>query len=344
MPLLPYEIGQIDRIAGWKAEPPSYVSGLLEKLTFPLVKLAEKSLPKNAVAEAIADAYAASEVSAHKEKVLQCAAVAELHDLWKVDLAFCDRLADEFAEMAEQRAMLAGAGSGGGNLLSALIVVKALMAYCLKTIHTIGYCYGFGTDEPHERDYVLGIMLIASAGSLKEKQDAIVTVGKVEDTIFEEAFEELIEDAMAEQILESGGLSSIPVIGILAGALQFATTTQHVARVAKFTFQERWLRMNGKLEDRIPPERTFARAWMKRAGTGACTSAYWATFGVSFLVSVPVVWLFRFLPTNHALGHGIAAGSCAASHDAVHVIEKVTRLAPTERQATPGEAPVLIGV
>jgi len=321
--LTPYEAQQVRAIAGWKAEPPSYVSGMLEKLTHPLVKLAEKALPENTVAEAIDDAYISSEVSTHREKVLERAGVGELHDLRKTDLAFCDKLADEFAKVAEQRAMLAGAGTGGGNLLSALIVVKALMNYCLKTIHTVGYCYGFGTEEPHERDYVLGVMLIASAGTLKEKQHAIITLGKVEDAILEEAFEELIEDAMAEHILESGGLSSIPAIGILAGAMQFATMTQHVAKIAKLSFQERWLRVNGKLPDRILPDRRLARPWVMRVGTSASMSAYWTTFGVSFLVCVPAIWLFRLIPMKHALGEGMLAGGHTAAHDVERLISAI---------------------
>jgi hypothetical protein len=321
--LTTYEARQVRAVAGWKAEPPSYVTGMFEKLTHPLVKLAEKALPENTVAEAIEDAYMSSEVSTHRDKVLQRAGVAELHELWKTDLAFCDKLADEFAKLAEQRAMLAGAGTGGGNLLSALIVVKALMNYCLKTIHTIGYCYGFGTEEPHERDYVLGVMLIASAGSLKEKQHAIYTLGKVEDAILEEAFEELIQDAMAEQILESGGLSSIPAIGILAGAMQFATMTQHVARIARFSFQERWLRVNGKLPGRIQPDRSLARPWVVRVGTSASISAYWTTFGVSFLVSVPAIWLFRFIPMKHALADGMVAGGHSAGHDVERLISAI---------------------
>jgi hypothetical protein len=146
---------------------------------------------------------------------------------------------------------------------------------------------------------------------------------------------------MAEQILESGGLSSIPVIGLLAGALQFATTTQHVARVAKFTFQERWLRLNGKVVDRIPPERSLARPWLKRAGVGVAASGYWATFGVSFLVSVPFVWLFRFVPTNHALGQGMAAGRGAASNDAERLISKVKGAAAVEPQEVSLASPAL---
>ena len=184
-----YEIEQIRKIAGWKAEPPSYVSGILEKLTHPLVKLAEKALPPKIVAETIQDAYASSEISAHREKVLEKAGVSALHELWKCDLATCDRLADQVAHLAEEKALLKGAGSGGGNLLSAVIVVRALMSYCLQTIHTIGYCYGFGTEEPHEREYVLGIMLIASAGTLEDKLHSVASIGKVTDLIVEEVFE-----------------------------------------------------------------------------------------------------------------------------------------------------------
>jgi len=78
------------------------------------------------------------------------------------------------------------------------------MSYFLKTIHTIGACYGFGSTEPHERDYVLGIMLISSASTLEEKQNAIVRMGKVEDMIFEEASKTWCRDALAEQLFSEG--------------------------------------------------------------------------------------------------------------------------------------------
>lgn len=324
-PLTRYEAGEVRKVAGWKAEPPSYVSGVLEGLTYPLVKLAEKALPPSLVAETIHDAYASSEVSSHREMVLEWAGVTALHELWKADMAQCDKLADKVMFLAEEKAMLKGAGTGGGNLLSAIIVVRALMNYCLQTIHSIGYCYGFGTEEPHEREYVLGIMLIASAGSLKDKQHSVATTGNVADSIIEEAFEEMIQDAVTEQVIESGGLHTIPVIGILAGAMQFATMTQHVARIAKFTFQERWLRVNGKLEGRIKPESSLARPWVQRVATRAAESAYWSTFALSFLVSTPVLWAYRSLPAQGALRTGAAAGSAAASEKVNHLVAAMSK-------------------
>ena len=336
-----YEIEQIRKIAGWKAEPPSYVSGILEKLTHPLVKLAEKALPPKIVAETIQDAYASSEISAHREKVLEKAGVSALHELWKCDLATCDRLADQVAHLAEEKALLKGAGSGGGNLLSAVIVVRALMSYCLQTIHTIGYCYGFGTEEPHEREYVLGIMLIASAGTLEDKLHSVASIGKVTDLIVEEVFEEMIEDAVTEKIIEAGGLTTIPAIGMLAGAMQFASMTQHVSKIAKATFQERWLRVNGRIPARIKPDRRQARPWVQRVANRTSESAYWATFAVSFLVSTPAIWAYRALPTRNALTYGMHDGGAAAVKEVQHLVATIHGL-PTHRHETvTAEVPAL---
>lgn len=330
LPLTPYEARQVHLIAGWKAEHPSYIAGAIEKLTLPMVRLVEKILPQNAVQEAIDDAYNSSAVTAHHEKVLERAGVNELLDLRRCELSHCDELAAQFAIQAETASMFWGAGAGGGTPLSALISVRALMGYFLNTIHTIGACYGFGTAEPHEREYVLGILLISSASTLREKQNAIVNMGKVEDMIFEEAFEELLQDAIAEQMLSSGGVSSIPAIGILAGAVESARLTQQVAQIAKFIFQERWLRANNKIV-RIQPDLHYARSLPVRFASQVGTAIYWAGFGVTFLISVPTVLMFGWVPRNHALGYGMADASQAANRDLRQLLSKFK--APAEEPA-----------
>jgi hypothetical protein len=321
-PLTPYEAAQVIRIAGWKAEHPSYVAAAVEKLTLPLVRLAERILPENAVREAIDDAYASSEVTAHHEKVLEKAGAGSLQELRSGDIARCDELAAYFSLKAEEGSMFWGAGAGGGTPLSALISVRALMSYFLKTIHTIGACYGFGTTEPHERDYVLGIMLISSASTLEEKQNAIVRIGKVEDMIFEEALEDLLQDALAEQMFSEGALSSMPAIGILAGAVESARLTQQVAAISRFTFQERWLRANGKVE-RVAPDSHYARLLPRRVADTLASGIYWTGFAATFLISVPTVLLFGWVPRDHALGQGLADGSLDANQDVEDVLSKI---------------------
>ncbi|MSR56384.1 MAG: hypothetical protein EXS05_01765 [Planctomycetaceae bacterium] len=327
-PLTAYEVEQVHRIAGWKAEPPSYIGRAIEKLSQPVVRLAEKLLPKNAVRDAVQDTYAASEVSAHQEKVLERAGAVDLRELRRGELDRCDQLAEYFAIAAEKRAMFWGASMGGTNPLGALISVKAVMGYCLQAVHTIGYCYGFGTTEPHERNYVLGIMLIASAGTLEEKQHAIVTLGKIEDMIFEETFEELVQDAIAEQILTSTGLSSIPILGMIAGAAESARLTQQVVQISRFTFQERWLRSNHN-HTRIPPDRAYARSLPKRVAGQVASALYWTSFGATFLISVPTIALFGWIPGNHAVGRGFADGCHAAGQDVQRLLPKTRRLART---------------
>lgn len=326
--LTEYERERVDQIAGWKAEPPSYLSAILDKLTRPLVVTTERLIPPEKIAEAIDNAYATSAVQIHRERIAEKAGVEDVRLLQQADLEICDQLADECAFRAAKGAMFWGAGAGGGpNLISTLVSLNALITYCLKTIHSIGYCYGFDTEEPYERDYVLGVLLIASTSTLKQKQAAIVTLGKVEDMIFEEAFEDLLKDAIGKQIVESAGLSTIPVVGMLTGAMHAAALTEHTAAVAKFCFAERWLRQRGRLE-RIEPDPKRARSVVGRTRARVANNVYWGAFGISFLVAVPVAWMFSWVPTDNVVFHGLQEGRDDACRDVDRLVGKIKGNAP----------------
>jgi len=331
-PLSWYEQQQVEKIAGWKAEPPAYLSALLQKVTHPLVNVTEHLVRPETVVESIRDSYASSEISVHRERVLKKVGVTSVHELRGFELQFCNKLADQLALEASQGAMFWGAAAGGGNLLSALTSVRALMGYCLKTIHTIGYCYGFGTEEPHERDFVLGVLLIASASTLEEKQHAIGTIGEVEDMIFEEAFEDLIQEAIGEQILETAGLMGIPLAGILTGAMHSAATIEHTAAVAKYCFAERWLRQRHRIA-RIEPDEGHARSLVRRARSRMANSAYWGSFGAGFVLSVPFAWLLRRVPTDNVVMHGLAHGRLDGQETARRAVAKLKGTAVAESRA-----------
>jgi len=321
-PLTPYEQERVDKIAGWKAEPPNYISGLLDKLTRPLVVLAEGAVPPDKIASAIETAYASSEIHLHREKVAGKAGVNDVRELRDRDLEVCDELADAFAIEASKGAMFWGAGAGGANILATLVSLNALLTYCLRTIHTIGYCYGFGTEEPHEREYVLGVLLVASASTLKEKQEAFATLGKLQDMIFEEAFEDMLHDAIGEEIVTAAGLSSIPIAGMLAGAMHSAALTEHTAAVAKLCFEERWLRQRNKV-DAIQPDPKLARSLVRRVRARAANSVYWGSFGLSFVVCVPFVWAFGWIPTRNVLFQGFEEGQDDACRDAERLVRRL---------------------
>jgi len=309
-PLSAYELEQYEKIEGWKAERPNLLPGFLEKLTAPLARLVESVLSRQAMKEAIDNAYQVSEVFAHQDKIKERAGVAHVHELWAKDLASCDRLAEQCIREAGEQALFrstTGAGAGGLN-------ITLLVSYSLKTIHTVGFCYGFGLDEPHERDYALAVLQIAAADSLEEKQHAVTTLESVADLIVEEALEHLAEEAIIEAIAERGGLLTLPAVGIVAGAIHDAALMQFVGDVARFSFQERWLRKQGKVT-RIQPVAALARPARQRVHDGLAAHVYWACFAASFLIVYPPLLLASLVPTDNALGHGLANGRDVARQD-----------------------------
>ena len=211
--------------------------------------------------------------------------------------------------------MFWGAASGGGNALAALVSVTALVAYSLKTIHSIGHCFGYGTEEPHERDFVLGVLLIASASTLKEKQDALATLAQIEERILEEAYAALLEETIGGRILESAGLASLPLVAILTGAMESAAVVEHISAVAHYCFAERWLRDRRDI-GRIEPDPGSARSLPRRVRMRVADGLYWGGYASSFILGVPLAFLFRWVPTDHAIGHGLADGTREGSSDA----------------------------
>lgn len=312
--LTKYETDQIHRIAGWKAEAPGLIPRLIQSVTHPLVKVAEKAIPTSLVANAIEAAYSEATVYVHKEQIARQAGVNDISALRRRDLRFCDSLADQVGFIASEHAMMVGAMSSGGGVLATTLYVKSLLTHCLKAIHTIGFCYGFGTDEPQERDYALGVLLISSASNTEEKQKALVSLGRIEDLILEEAFEELIEDAVLETIVKSTGAATIPALGMLVGAIQTAEITEHTSKVAKYCFQERWLRTNG-LVTRVAPDATYARTRLGRLWSLVNETVYWTSFGLGFGLTYPVAFLAGAIPADNQAVRGLAAGKAAAKHD-----------------------------
>jgi hypothetical protein len=52
-------------------------------------------------------------------------------------------------------------------------------------------------------------------------------------------------------------------------------------------------------------------------------------------MSAPAFWLLRFVPTNHSLGYGMAAGGAAAAHDVKRLISAIQRTNAEERLSLP---------
>ena len=240
-PLSPYEQRQVNQIAGWKAEPPALIVEAMDAVTHPIARLAERYIPEQAVRDAIKIAYKDSEILTHPAEVVQRAQVASLRELRHGDLAQCDKLAEHFAGVSARKSAVRGSSLTAGPVLSMEIAIM----YALKTVHMIGCCYGFTPQQPREKQYVLQTLLVASAGSMKEKAEAILNLRSLEDVLLEEIVEDVIEeeaDAIIQQVVEEMAGSSVPLVGLAVGGVTNAAVTYHTAQVAKRLFQERWLR------------------------------------------------------------------------------------------------------
>jgi hypothetical protein len=68
-------------------------------------------------------------------------------------------------------------------------------------------------------------------------------------------------------------------------------------------------------------------------GARVANNVYWGAYGLSFIVCVPFVWLFRWVPADNVLFRGLATGGEDASNDAEHLVEKWKGRVSTESRA-----------
>lgn len=332
----PYEQQQIRQIAGWKAEPPLLIVEIMETITHPIVGFAKRFIPENAVARGIDLAYKASEIFLHEEEIARRARVSDIYEMRDLDLETCDRLAEEFARKAGEGALMRGALVSSAGGVGALLGLEMMITFALKTVHTVGFCYGYRPEDACEREFALGVLLAAAAGSLAEKQRACEELqsldqaqidrealeearANVAESVTEELTEEAVEqvsqsvaeDFLAERVIESTALRAVPLLGILVGAVSDAATAEYIGYTARRAFQERWLRNARKIES-IAPDNGLARSRFSRARGTLGAGLYWTSFTLSFLVSYPPLFLSKLIPRDSAVARGCADGG----HDA----------------------------
>jgi hypothetical protein len=247
-PLTNYESRVVQEIAAWKVEPPGLYTQLTGRLTKPFAWALRHVIPEAAARKAIEAAYATSDWLAAPDEAIAKGGVEKLEELQHKSLELSDSLADHVATGSKTIAAVDGAVSGAGGFMLAAADVGALTVVALRAIHRTGHCYGYRLDQPQDRAWVLGILLVVGTKSPTERLEMLGRLQNVESWVLAETVEALAMERLTGQLLELASLEAVPGIGAVIGTGTNVMFVGHVLKAARCVFQERWLRANGKID------------------------------------------------------------------------------------------------
>jgi EcsC protein family len=148
----------------------------------------------------------------------------------------------------------------------------------------IGYCYGYPADTPKDRYFNLGILTIATAGSLAIRLERLDQLKDLEEILIEETQVDVIRSELLSFLFQLEVFEDIPGIGVISGALMNLSFMHRVDVTARKVFQERWLKDNGKVAEIAPAEelaRNLAVGWSGLAGRALYSTVHKVSFGVT---------------------------------------------------------------
>jgi hypothetical protein len=282
--LTPYESDQVKRISAWKCEPANPISELWNLAVLQVVKPFTKLVPDSLVRGAIEYSYSLAEFLAGPGTLLNRAGVGSIPELRGKSLEECDRLASEVAAIAKVTATLEGALTGLGGMVTTAIDVPLQFATALRTIIRIGYCYGYPADDPNDRFFNLGILTIATAGTLATRVERIEQLRDLERILIEETQVDVIRSELLSFLFQLELFEEIPGIGVISGAFFNFNFMHKIESTARKIFQERWLKDAGKVAEILPAVEipvSPGAGWSALAGRAMYGAVYTVAFGVT---------------------------------------------------------------
>lgn len=247
-PLTDYESRVVAEIAAWKAEKPGLYTRVTSRLTKPFAWALRHVIPEVAARKAIETAYATSDWLASPDEMIKKGGVTALNELQHKSLELSDSLADQIATGSQAVAAADGAVTGVGGFLLAAADVGALAVVALRAIHRTGHCYGYPLDQPQDRAWVLGILMVVGTKSSTERLELLGKLRHIETWVLAETVEALAMERLSRQFVELASLGAVPGIGAVIGTGTNVIFIRHVLKAARCVFEERWLRGNGKTD------------------------------------------------------------------------------------------------
>jgi hypothetical protein len=256
-----YEKEQIRAIDEWRLEKPSGISAALGFVMFPISFLIRAFVPKSVIQGAIEGSSAAAEWWADEGDILRKGGVSEIEGLRAKDLKLSDRLANEVHNWAIGIASAEGVGSGVLGIYGLAMDIPFIVTFALRTVHKIGFCYGYKSKDEKGKQFVLTLLSAAGANTARERADAVKMLRVIDIMIAKQTLKTVAEKAVERQlakeavmigvknlgrqlgmnITERKILQAIPAIGAVVGASVNGWFINDVGWAARRSFQERWL-------------------------------------------------------------------------------------------------------
>lgn len=247
--LNPHETQVIQSIAAWKDEKVSLYGRMLNRATRPVASVFSRFIPQSVGIQGVTTAYAASSWLVGSDEILKRGGVKSLDELREKPLEFCDNLANQVDWGSQTIAAVDGAVTGAGGFLLAAADVAALTAIVLRAIRRTGQCYGYSLEQPQDRPYVLGVLMVACSRSPTERLELLGKLTDIQTWMMNSTVEAVLIEGLSKQLLQIASIEAIPVFGAVIGSAANLVFCRHVIRSARCIFQERWLKDRGKLPD-----------------------------------------------------------------------------------------------
>ncbi len=282
-----HEAEQVRQIAAWKSQPPNPLDEMTKMVTLPWARFLEGIVPDGIVATTINGAYELSRALSSPDSAKRKAGVQHLADLRQRPLEECDRLAGRVAGSARTISLFEGAVTGAGGIVTTVVDIPLLFVLSLWTIQKIGHCYGYTFNSEGDREYVLGVLITATSGSLGLKQERLDRLHGLRDWFLEMTHEEIVADELLSLLFQLEVFEEIPGIGMVSGAVLNLFFSRKIDVTARRVFQERWLRDNGKvtaIEPAAAPRHVIALGPSAVLARAARSASYYVGFGLAFPV------------------------------------------------------------
>jgi hypothetical protein len=264
-----YEQDQVEAIRKWKQTEPTLFNKAFTATSEPLAKVIHFVLPESAIKRVLAYGNHAARFFADKEDIKREGNVDTLSDFKHESLETCDRIANNVHKWSMGLAAIGGAGTGVFGVAGIAADIPILLTLSLRTIHKIGYCYGYEVEDEINHNFYLGILSVAGANSVTEKASGLYLLRNIELQLAKKSWVRIAERAASEQVIRETGLlvlknlgkqvglnltkrkllGAVPLVGAAVGGSVNALYLREVGWAARRAFQERWLIDNHKLTE-----------------------------------------------------------------------------------------------